>query len=303
MALISRQSISVVFPAYNEQGNVAQAIQQANDCLRGLTEDWEIIVVNDGSSDQTAAVVDAIAASDKRVVPIHHRNGNRGYGAALKSGIERASKNLIFFSDSDLQFHLAELPLLLLWVEQYDAVIGYREKRNDRLHRKVNALGWNVLVRLVLGLRVRDIDCAFKMFRASVFDSVRIDAVGAMVNTDILVQLIRKGFLVKEVPVTHFPRVVGKSTGANLRVIVKAFRELVRLRAKLATVKPVVVNHERRRDETRGEFAAKRLEERRRVRLPINFEDRRQRWVVSETPPGAPATGEKRLSKHVVDEA
>jgi glycosyltransferase involved in cell wall biosynthesis len=302
MALISRQSISVVFPAYNEQGNVAQAIQQANDCLRGLTEDWEIIVVNDGSSDQTAAVMDAIAANDARVVPIHHRNGNRGYGAALKSGIERASKNLIFFSDSDLQFHLAELPLLLLWIEQYDAVIGYREKRNDRLHRKMNALGWNILVRMVLGLRVRDIDCAFKLFRASVFDSVRIDAVGAMVNTDILVQLIRKGFLVKEVPVTHFPRVVGKSTGANLRVIVKAFRELVRLRAKLATVKPVIVNHERRREESRGEFQSQRLEERRRVRLPINFEDRRQRWVARETP-GVTATGEQRLPKHVVDEA
>jgi glycosyltransferase involved in cell wall biosynthesis len=133
----------------------------------------EIIVVDDGSSDATAAICDKLKARYPELEVIGHGQ-NRGYGAALKSGIMAAKHELIFFSDSDRQFDLHELQQLIRWAEDYDTVAGYRAKRRDPLHRRINALGWNVLVRLVLGIKIRDIDCAFKLFRRAVFDQVQI---------------------------------------------------------------------------------------------------------------------------------
>jgi glycosyltransferase involved in cell wall biosynthesis len=266
MALVTQQSISVVFPAYNEEENIAKAVSQAIDCLEQLFPDWEII--------------DRLAQHHPRVTALHHREGNRGYGAALKSGIQHARKELIFFCDSDMQFHLSELLLMLTWSEQYDIVIGYREKRQDSLYRRLNAWGWKMLVRLLLGLKVRDIDCAFKLFRNGVFRAIQIDAVGAMVNTDILVQATRMGFTIKEIPVTHFPRTHGRQTGANLWVVLKAFKELFRLHHKLRNIQPVVFAVDRRQAH-QGSIIAKekRQTERRQVRLPINFPDRRRRFI------------------------
>ncbi len=227
-----REGISLVFPAYNEEGNIGKAVGEAIEILPTLTDDWEVIVVNDGSRDKTAEILKEYARIDSRVLSIHHPS-NRGYGAALKSGITSARKDLIFFCDSDLQFDLRELVKLLPWIDEYDIVAGYREKRQDSFHRRLNALGWNMLVRFLLGLKVKDIDCAFKIFRRGVFSKVKIDAVGAMVNTDILSQAIKYGFKLKEVPVSHFPRLQGKQTGANLKVIFRAFKELMRLYKKL----------------------------------------------------------------------
>lgn len=275
MALLAQHSISVVFPAYNEKENIAKAVAQAVDCLDDLFEDWEIIIVDDGSRDGTGAIIDGLAAQDPRLVAVHHPR-NEGYGAALRSGIQRARRDLIFFADSDLQFHLAELLLLLTWIEQYDVVIGYRVKRSDPLYRRINALGWKVLVRLVLGLKVKDIDCAFKMFRSHAFQLIQIDAVGAMVNTEILVQAKRMGFKIREVPVTHFPRLNGKQTGANLRVIFKAFRELIRLYVKLRSVELALSAYDRRMQQSARSISDRRVGERRKVMLPINFRDRRQ---------------------------
>lgn len=274
MALLARHSISVIFPAYNEEANIAKAVAQAVDCLNDLFEDWEIIVVNDGSRDRTGTIIDGLAERDGRLVAVHHPR-NEGYGAALRSGIQRARRELIFFADSDLQFHLAEMLLLLTWIEQYDIVIGYRLKRSDPVYRRVNAVGWKVLVRLLLGLKVKDIDCAFKMFRSHAFRMIRIDAVGAMVNTDILVQATRMGLKIREVPVTHFPRLNGKQTGADLRVILKAFRELFRLIVKLRSVEPAFSTYDRRTERRKIEVADRRRQERRKVMLPINFHDRR----------------------------
>jgi len=279
MALVTRQSISVVFPAYNEAENIEKAVAQATGCLALLFADWQIIVVDDGSTDRTAAIIDDLARADERIAAVHHSK-NQGYGAALKSGIQRSTKEMIFFCDSDLQFHLSELLLILTWIEQYDIVAGYRLKRRDPLHRQLNAWAWNRLVWLLLGLKVRDTDCAFKLFRKTVFDAIRIDAVGAMVNTDILVQATRMGFKIKEIPVTHFPRQNGKQTGANIRVILKAFGELFRLHHKLRTIPTVVNQHERRRSSnSMAAVIDRRSAQRRTVLLPINFSDRRRRLV------------------------
>lgn len=262
--LKSNKSFSLIFPVYNESENIRVAIHQAMYYLDSLFLDWEIITVNDGSHDGSGELIETLAQENKQVKVFHHEV-NRGYGAALKTGFQNASKELIFFCDSDLQFHLSEILLCLVWIEQYDMVVGYRYKRTDPIHRRLNAYCWNRLVRLVLGLKVRDIDCAFKLFRNRVFKSIQIDAVGAMVNTDILTQAHRMGFKVKEIPITHFPRRNGEQTGANLKVVLKAFRELFELYSKLNNIDTIICENGDRRQGTN----------RRNKYMPINFKDRR----------------------------
>jgi hypothetical protein len=193
--------------------------------------------VDDGSTDATALICDELKSQYPEVKIIHHQR-NRGYGAALKSGIMAANYDPIFFSDSDGQFDFHDLQQLICWSDDYDIIAGYRAKRQDPLYRRVNALGWNVLVRLVLGIKIRDIDCAFKLFRRSVFDHIQIRCVGAMVNTEILAQATQLGMRIREVKVTHLPRRHGTPSGANVHVIVKAFGELCRLWRKLRRVRP-----------------------------------------------------------------
>lgn len=229
----ARPGISLVFPAFNEELNLEPVVSEALRLLPGLADPFEVIVVNDGSADGTGPLAERLALDAPGLVSVVHHPRNRGYGAALKSGIERAKHALIFFCDSDGQFTLEDLPVLLAWIDRYDMVIGYRQQRQDPAHRRLNAWGWNTLTRLVFGLRVRDIDCAFKLFRREVFDNIRIDTVGAMVNTEILVRALREGFTVKEVPVRHFPRYFGTPTGANPRVVLKAFRELWKIYRKV----------------------------------------------------------------------
>jgi len=230
-------TMSVIFPAFNEEGNIRRTVEAALKVLPKVAMSWEIIVVDDGSSDATAPICYALKARYPEVEVISHGQ-NRGYGAALKSGIMAAKYDLIFFSDSDGQFDLRELQQLICWSEDYDIVAGYRAKRRDPLHRRINALGWNILVQLVLGIKIRDIDCAFKLFRRTVFDQVQIRCVGAMVNTEILAQATRLGMRIHQVKVNHFPRRHGKQSGANVHVIIKAFRELCRLWRQLRHVAP-----------------------------------------------------------------
>lgn len=227
-----KEDISVIFPAYNEEANIGITLDQAMQILPAFTNSWEIIVVDDGSTDKTTEIVKQYSDLNGNFTAIRHPS-NKGYGAALKSGINAAKSNLIFFCDSDLQFDIREMDKLLQWIDDYDIVIGYRVKRQDPLYRRLNAFGWNMLVRLLLGVKVKDIDCAFKLFRRNVFDKIKIDAVGAMVNTDILAQAVKYGFRIREVPITHYPRLMGKQTGAKLRVMMKAFKELFRLYSKL----------------------------------------------------------------------
>jgi glycosyltransferase involved in cell wall biosynthesis len=225
----------VVLPAFNEQYNLRCTVEAARRILPTVAEQWEIIVVNDGSGDATARICDTLVSQIPQVRAVHH-TGNRGYGAALKSGIVAARHDWIFFSDSDGQFDFAEISRLLVYAETSDIVAGYRKRRNDPPYRALNALGWNLLVRLSLGVAVRDIDCAFKLFRRTVFERVQIRSVGAMVNTEILSQAFRFGMRITEVEVTHYPREHGQPSGAKLRVILKAFRELFRMWWKLRNI-------------------------------------------------------------------
>ncbi len=225
-------SLSVVFPAYNEASNIAQSVVWARRVLKPVCSDFEILIVDDGSVDQTGEIGERLAEEDERVRVLHHPQ-NRGYGAALRSGIASSKKQLILIVGADLQFDLDEIPRFLGMAEAYDIVVGNRVRRRDPFMRKLNAWGWNSLGWLLFGVGLPDINCGFKLFHRNVFERMTLQATGAMIDTEILVQARRAGFRVMAIPVSHFPRPAGKSTGASPMVIVRAFKELVQLYRKL----------------------------------------------------------------------
>jgi glycosyltransferase involved in cell wall biosynthesis len=226
-----RLSISAVLPAYNEQAIIERTVRHVAGVLSGLTSDFEVIVANDGSRDRTGEVLATLSKSEPdlhlRVVTHEH---NRGYGAALASGFDAARKDAIFMTDGDKQFDVTELGRFLPAMDkQTDLVIGWRFKRADPLLRKLNALGWKTLVNMLFGYTARDVDCAFKLFRRRVWESMTVQAHGATFSAEFLIKARRLGFTVKELPVSHFPRTAGSPTGARPDVIVRAFVELFRL--------------------------------------------------------------------------
>lgn len=223
-------SLSIFFPAYNEEANLFEAVTDAVAVARQspYIRQFEIIIVDDGSTDRTAEIVNRLRSLHCMVRTVRHEK-NRGYGAALKSGIRAATMEYLFFTDADLQFDIAELHHLLIHVAHYDAVIGYRAPRKDPLMRLLNAFGWNMLNRLLFGLRIRDIDCAFKLFRRSLIQGLTLRSRGAMLSAEILIRLSRQGVAIKEVPVSHLPRVAGSPTGAKPSVILRALREMMGL--------------------------------------------------------------------------
>ncbi|MBV9967871.1 MAG: bifunctional glycosyltransferase family 2/GtrA family protein, partial [Alphaproteobacteria bacterium] len=223
-------SLTLFFPAHNEQANLAGTIQDALGVAEEspYIDDYEILIINDGSTDATAAIAEGLAAENPRVRVINH-DQNRGYGAALKTGLAAAAKDWVFFTDSDRQFDLLELQNLLVHIPAYDAVIAYRAPRRDPFMRLVNAKMWNVLNRILFGLRVRDIDCAFKLLQRRDVQSLRLLSRGAMINAELLIKLAQRGINIKEVPVSHLPRLHGSPTGAKPSVIFRALREMVML--------------------------------------------------------------------------
>ncbi len=227
-------SISGVMPAYNEEANIGPMIEEMDRVLSSITDDYEIIVVDDGSKDGTAQKVMEKAQVYPRVRLIRHER-NRGYGAAVYSGITAATKELIFFTDSDRQFKLDELKKLLPLINEADLVAGYRPRRMDPWFRVLFGWGWSFLVTVLFGYTVRDVDCAFKLFRREVVEEVgpHIRSFGATFSAEFLVRAKKAGFRFREVPVTHLPRPAGKQTGARLDVIARAFKELFLLRWRL----------------------------------------------------------------------
>jgi glycosyltransferase involved in cell wall biosynthesis len=223
-------TLSVFFPAYNEAENIREAVEEARRvCAQSpYVSEFEIIVVNDGSRDATLRIAQELAKRYREVHVVDHGT-NRGYGAALKSGIAAATKEYIFFTDADLQFDITELQNLLIHLERYSVVIGYRAPRRDPFMRLLNARGWNTLNRLLFGLRIRDIDCAFKVFRRELIQKLPLRSGGAMLSAEILIRLSREGITIKEVPVSHLPRRAGSPTGAKPSVILRAFSEMMRL--------------------------------------------------------------------------
>ncbi len=228
----SSVSLSVFFPCYNEQGNVANTVQNALDVLENLKADFEVIIVDDGSRDETAKIADELAAKNSRIKVVHHPT-NLGYGAALRSGFKAAKKDLVFYTDGDGQFDIKEMPPLMPLMEKFDIVSCYRLNRQDPLIRKINGWAWTKLVCLIFGFKIRDIDCAFKLFKTKIFDNMVLSSTGALIDAEILARAVRRGYSVTQKGVHHYPRTAGVQTGANLKVILRAFKELFKLRRKI----------------------------------------------------------------------
>ena len=227
--------ISAVMPAYNEEANLEESVGRMARALATSARGFEIIVVDDGSQDGTAAVLERQKAEHPNLRVIRHPV-NRGYGAALRSGFEAARFAWIFLMDADNQFDPAEVDLLLAGAADADIVAGYRKHRRDPLLRRLNAWAFFTLVRLLFGRLVRDVNCAFRLTRRDLVARMALHSEGALINTEMLVLARQLHARVVEVPVHHYPRMAGKQTGANVRVVLRAFQELLAFRAEMRKV-------------------------------------------------------------------
>jgi glycosyltransferase involved in cell wall biosynthesis len=228
----SAPRLSLVFPVFDEAPNLGELLETALQIAARLAVDYEIVLVNDGSRDGSDAVIDAWCQASPRIRAVHH-GSNLGYGAALRSGLAAARGELVFFSDADLQFDLSEIEKLLEHTDDFEIVAGYRDPRRDPWPRRVIAATWGALVRTLFDLRVRDIDCAFKVFQRRVLDEVELTSLGAFVNTELLVRARAAGHRIRQVPVSHRRRRWGRQSGAHPRVIVRALAELASLYREL----------------------------------------------------------------------
>jgi hypothetical protein len=227
--------LSLVLPAHNEEGNLEWVVREALTTLPAIFGDCEIIIVDDGSHDATPAIADALAAEDPRVRVVHHPR-NRGYGAALRSGFDAARGDRIMFMDADRQFDIREVAKLAPFVGRYDIVAGYRLRRQDPWPRVLLGAGFNMLVKVLFGVHVRDIDCGFKIFRADLLRALDLQAPGALLNTEILALARRCGASLAEVGVSHYPRPAGEQSGGSPRVVLRALGEIGRLWWRLRDV-------------------------------------------------------------------
>lgn len=226
------ESLSVFFPAYNEEDRIATTVNRALKVLPKVAKKWEVLVINDGSSDNTGKVVDDLARKHKGVRAIHHKV-NRGYGGAFKSGIYNAKYDWIAFTDSDGQFDFSEIKNFIKKQKETsaDLVIGYYKKRQVEKFKIITSKMWEFVVFLLFGLKVKDIDCGFKLISKKIVDQLPglESERGAFISSEFLIKAKKKGAKIVEIPVTHYPRAGGTGTGRDIKVIVSSFKDLFKL--------------------------------------------------------------------------
>lgn len=232
-----RPGLSVFFPAYNDGGTIASMVLRARMTASRLTNDYEIVVVDDGSTDATADIVDELARSYPDVRVVHHP-ANRGYGGALRTGFASATKELIFYTDGDAQYDPAELANLWRRMDEtVDLVNGYKISRSDPLHRIIIGRIYHHTVKVLFGLKVRDVDCDFRLLRRSIFDRVRLEKNSGVICLELMKKIQDAGFRIAEVPVRHYHRTYGTSQFFNFRRIARAAIDVLRLWFELVVLR------------------------------------------------------------------
>ena len=228
--------LSYFFPAHNEEANLEGLVAEALEALPAIADEFEIIAVDDGSKDRTAEIADRLAAEHPDVVRVVHHPVNRGYGGALRSGFEASRYELLAFTDGDRQFRVADLGRLtarLAEPDQPDVVVGYRIKRADPVIRIVYARTYKLANRIFFGLKVKDVDCACKLFRREALEGVRVESGGAFFSAELLIKVQAAGRSVAQVGVPHYPRTAGSPTGAKPSVIWRAVKDFWSLRLRM----------------------------------------------------------------------
>ncbi len=224
-------TISLVLPALNEGDNIAATLDDCVATLQRVAGDYEVIVVDNDSTDDTADIVRQLQAENERIQLIHQPV--RGYGSAIWTGLKAARMEIVGWRDSDSQYRTTDIVPMLQALDTHDVVVGHRVQRQDPSHRLLFALLWNLLNRILFGFVAHDMDCGCKIFRRAVVDTLDVKATGAVFNIEFLVQAKRAGFRVGEVSISHQPRHAGENTGGSARVILRALREVLRLRWRL----------------------------------------------------------------------
>jgi glycosyltransferase involved in cell wall biosynthesis len=225
----AKPGLSIFFPAYNDAGTIASLALVAHMTARELTDDYEVIVIDDGSPDHTGALLDEMARHFAWLKVVHHAR-NRGYGGALRTGFETASKELVFYTDGDAQYDPRELSRLwAAFSPEVDFVNGYKISRNDPVHRIVIGRVYHWFVKLCFGLRLRDVDCDFRLMRRSVFEKVRLTRSSGVICVELMKKVQDAGYRLAEVPVHHFHRSYGKSQFFNFPRVARTLADLARL--------------------------------------------------------------------------
>lgn len=232
-------SLSLVLPAYNEEENIRIVVEEALAVLPQYADVFEIVPVNDGSTDKTGEILEELARLDDHVRPVSYTK-NKGYGGAVTSGFMATRYEYAMYMDSDRQFDINELSLLSPFVGKFDIVSGFRMERNDPLIRRINAEIFNIAVRILFGVHMRDLDCGFKVFRGDQVRSLDLISTGALIDCEMQAKLRRQGATLMQVGVHHYPRVAGTPTGGDIRVILKAMRDILILWWKMRDYHPEV---------------------------------------------------------------
>lgn len=236
------KQVSVFFPSFNEEGNIETTVKKAVEILQEHHLEYEIIIVNDGSTDHTQSVAERLASENSKIRVINHPK-NLGYGEALKSGFYNAKYDTVVYTDGDGQFDFSQVSKFLEKIEDFDLVIGYRIKRQDSFFRRLFGKGWKLTLLASFGLTLKDVDCGFKMLKRKVLETIpHLESQrGAMINAELAIKAKKYGFKVTQVGVNHYPRISGKPTGASIKVIVKSYLDLLRLWWKLKDQKVLFI--------------------------------------------------------------
>ena len=230
-------SISAVFPAYNDGGSIASMISAASVALRQVSNDFEIVVVNDGSADYTTTVLDEMRNRYPELRIIHHPV-NKGYGAALRSGFKAATKDWVFYTDGDSQYNPLELPLLVSALhEGADAANGYKLSRNDSILRTIIGRAYHNLVKIFFGIRIRDVDCDFRLIPRRILNEIELESVSGAICLEMVKKIEDAGYVFAEVPVNHYSRKYGVSQFFVPWRIIRSLRQLAGLYWKLVVQK------------------------------------------------------------------